>query len=171
MAVIEKIREVIRIVEKPTWVRGLSQHFGSESAGTPKADEWRMLYSVYLPIALIQLWAHFPPTDRRRQVLVHTMHLVSAILIVCRRTITNELIEQYRHHLTAWVQGLGHLFPELPSVPNMHMAFHIHDFLLLFGPVRAWWTFPFERLVGLVQRLASNHIYGDDRRSLSFKSC
>jgi hypothetical protein len=37
------------------------------------------------------------------------------------------------------------------------MATHLHDFLILFGPVRNWWTFPFERLIGHLQRLPQNH--------------
>ena len=27
------------------------------------------------------------------------------------------------------------------------MALHLPDYLLLYGPVHSWWTFPFERLI------------------------
>jgi hypothetical protein len=160
MEVLDKIRQVISVVKKPSWVRGVPRNFGSKAAGTPKADEWRMLFTVYLPLALVQLWGHYPRQDRRWQILNHTMHLVIAITIICRRTMTIDLAEQYRHHITAYVRDLAVLHPSVAAVPNMHMAFHIYDFLMLFGPVRSWWTFPFERLVGLAQRLISNHIYG-----------
>jgi hypothetical protein len=40
------------------------------------------------------------------------------------------------------------------------MALHVWDYLQLFGPVRSWWCFPYERLIGQLQRLPSNHIFG-----------
>jgi hypothetical protein len=160
MLVLEKLRQVIGQLIKPSWVRAVPPNFGAASAGTPKADEWRMLFTVYLPIALIRLWSHHPPHDRRRQVLEHTMHLVSAIVIVCRQSMTDSLARAYQRHLTEWVKGIALLYPDAAAVPNIHMAFHVYDGLILYGPVRSWWTFPFERVVGLVQRLISNHIYG-----------
>jgi hypothetical protein len=36
------------------------------------------------------------------------------------------------------------------------MSLHIPEFLLLFGPVHSWWTFPFERMIGSIQRMPSN---------------
>jgi hypothetical protein len=41
------------------------------------------------------------------------------------------------------------------------MAFHLYDFLLLFGAVRSWWMFPFERLIGHLQRIPKNHQEGN----------
>jgi hypothetical protein len=162
--VIAMVRKVITQTHKPSWVRGLPHNFGSAAAGTPKADEWRMLYLYYLPIALIVLWgSHGQGTkidDRVHQVLRHTMHLVIAICIACRHTMTRELASQYLDHYKIYVRDLAGLYPGVAAVPNMHVAFHIYDFLLLFGPVRSWWTFPFERLVGLIQKLLSNHIMG-----------
>jgi len=37
---------------------------------------------------------------------------------------------------------------------------HLPLFFSLFGPVRSWWCFPFERLIGQIQRLLSNHKLG-----------
>ena len=42
------------------------------------------------------------------------------------------------------------------------VAFHIYDFILLFGPIMAWWTFPFERLIGALQKFNTNdHVGGE----------
>jgi len=46
--------------------------------------------------------------------------------------------------------------------PNVHAAFHIYDFLLLFGPVMSWWTFPFEHLIGVLQRINTNNKIGGE---------
>lgn len=157
---LEMIRHIIKDIKKPSWVRGLLANFGSKAAGTPKADEWRMLYTVYLPIALVMLWGRLPYDHCLRQVLDHTMYLVTAIQIVCSMTMSEGLAREYQSNLWLYIDGLKELFPHVASVPNMHMAFHVYDFLILFGPVCSWWTFPFERLVGLFQRLLSNHILG-----------
>ncbi|KAE9382827.1 hypothetical protein BT96DRAFT_845020 [Gymnopus androsaceus JB14] len=37
---------------------------------------------------------------------------------------------------------------------------HIYDFLLLFGPVISWWCFPFERLIGALQKINTNDFVG-----------
>ncbi|KAJ7202405.1 hypothetical protein GGX14DRAFT_370407 [Mycena pura] len=48
------------------------------------------------------------------------------------------------------------------------MAFHIYDFLLLFGPIISWWTFPFERVIGFLQKINTNdHIGGVLEATLS----
>ncbi|KAF9066186.1 hypothetical protein BDP27DRAFT_1150464, partial [Rhodocollybia butyracea] len=61
----------------------------------------------------------------------------------------------YRKYHAEWVRGLSTFFPlacEGKIKPNIHTAGHIYDFLLLFGPVMSWWCFPFERLIGALQK-------------------
>jgi hypothetical protein len=36
------------------------------------------------------------------------------------------------------------------------MALHLAEYLRLYGPVHSWWTFPFERLIGMLQRIPNN---------------
>ncbi|KAJ6532080.1 hypothetical protein B0H19DRAFT_966607, partial [Mycena capillaripes] len=60
----------------------------------------------------------------------------------------------YRTFLKIWVEGLNVHHPHTlnhAKRPNVHVAFHIYDFLLLFGPVISWWCFPFERVIGYLQ--------------------
>ncbi|KAJ7783918.1 hypothetical protein DFH07DRAFT_727790 [Mycena maculata] len=45
---------------------------------------------------------------------------------------------------------------------NIHAAFHIYDFLLLFGPIISWWCFPFERLIGVLQRIKTSDQIGGE---------
>jgi hypothetical protein len=40
------------------------------------------------------------------------------------------------------------------------MALHLHEYLLLFGPVHAWWTFSFERMIGMLQQMQTNSKIG-----------
>ena len=146
----------------PSWLSSVPHNFGDAAAGTLKADEWRTMTTVYLPVALISLWAKgsTQPTQvsqsatvRLKRILDHTMDLVSAVSLACMRTTTETWMNAYQLHLASWVSNLKILHPGAEHQVNNHMAFHIYDFLHLFGPVRSWWCFPFERLIGKLQRL------------------
>lgn len=158
---LQRIREVIRDMTVPLWLPSVPRNFGEASAGTIKADEWRSLITVYLPIALLSLWGADSPLDPKlAAVLDHTMDLVSAVYISCARTMTMERATAYRSYIASYVGRMKQVHPRYNLRPNHHAAFHIYDYLILFGPVHSWWTFPFERLIGVLQRLPSNHKSG-----------
>ena len=164
--VMARIREVIQNMDTPSWLSSVPHNFGASAAGSLKADEWRTMTTVYLPIALISLWgwraSHLtqPAADHLKRVLDHTMALVSTVSLACMRTMMQARMNAYLRCLKSWVSDLHILHPNATHRPNCHMAFHIYDFLRLFGPVRSWWCFPFERLIGQLQRLPHNHKHG-----------
>lgn len=165
--VIQRIRDVVKDTVSPSWLNSVPHNFGDAAAGTLKADEWRTMWTVYLPIALVSLWgvdtSHQSTADtsqKLRDVLDHSMALASAITLACMRTMTRARATAYRTHVVAWVRDLERLYPNIKHRTNNHMAIHIYDFLILFGPVRSWWCFPFERLIGQLQRLHTNHKFG-----------
>jgi hypothetical protein len=164
----EHIREVIKQTCTPSWLHTVPYNFGAAQTGTLSADEWRSMASVYLPLALVSLWGdvsphNLPDAGRLRNVLDHSMALFSATRLACLRTMTHARREAYRTCMIRYIQTLSsELYGEENLIrPNHHMALHIYDFLKLFGPVRGWWCFPFERLIGLLQRLPINHKFGD----------
>lgn len=53
--VLERIRQVIRDADTPSWLSSVPKNFGDAAAGTLKADEWRVFATVYLPLALVSL--------------------------------------------------------------------------------------------------------------------
>jgi len=153
-------------MDTPSWLPSVPHNFGQAAAGTLKADEWRTMTTVYLPVALISAWGDGSPHPSVqeaayfRSILDHTMNLVCAVSLVCMRTMTTTRMELYRIFITSWVSKLKIFHPEAKDRVNFHMAIHIYDFLKLFGPVRSWWCFPFERLIGQLQRLPHNHKFG-----------
>ena len=157
----------------PSWLQSVPHKFGDKFSGTLKADEWRTMTTVYLPIALISCWGtgtiHGSSSDAfyLRTVLHHTMDLVCAVSIACLRTMTLDRTNAYLRHLKSWVSGMKDLHPSSNHTINGHMAFHIYDFLRLFGPARSWWCFPFERLIGHLQRLTHNHKPGELEASMT----
>lgn len=166
-SVLQRIQEVIRDMDTPSWLRSVPSNFGSAAAGSLKADEWRTMGTVYLPIALVSLWgegtAHPSPSiaSSLRRTLDHTMALVCAVSLACMRTMTESRMIAYRNYIVSWLEDLKVIHSKARSTVNAHMAIHIYDFLRLFGPVRSWWCFPFERLIGQLQRLPSNHKFGE----------
>jgi len=164
--VMRHVQSVIKETTIPSWVRSVPRNFGEAKAGTLKADEWRTLATIYLPLALVSLWGE-GSAHRSHEVKAHlwavldnTMALVSAICIACSRTMTHSCITAYRSCILTWLSTLPVALPAAKPIPNCHMACHIYDYLKLFGPVRLWWCFPFERLIGHLQHLPINHKFG-----------
>ena len=62
--------------------------------------------------------------------------------------------------MQAYLTGLKELFPDFKFVPNHHMALHLWDYILLYGPVHSWWAFPFERMIGTLQHISTNYKEG-----------
>ncbi len=166
VAIIQHIQEVISNTTVPTWVGSVPNKFGESVTGTLKADEWRTLATIYLPLALIGIWGEGSvhpdksTLQAARKILDHTMLLVSAISLACRRTTSPSIARSYWDCITSYIKVLHTLHPHARYTPNLHLAVHIHDFLHLFGPVHSWWTFPFERLIGHLQKINTNHHFG-----------
>lgn len=163
----EWIQRVIRETDTPSWINSVPRQFGESKAGTLKAAEWRIMAAIYLPIALVTMWGDgttHSSAERGhhlREVLDHTMALFSAAHVACLRTTSHSRTAAYKNYMIAYVKNLQTLHPDVSVRPNHHMALHIYEFLEQFGPVHSWWTFPFERLIGILQRLPTNHIHGE----------
>jgi hypothetical protein len=161
-----RIKDVIRDTTTPSWLESVPHNYGDAAAGTVKADEWRNLSTIFIPLALISMWgkgsSHSSPQNaiKFRHILDHTMLLVSAISLACMRTMTQTRASAYMDCMTGYLKDLVIIHPETNYRPNHHMSMHLPYFLRLFGPVRSWWCFPFERLIGQIQRLLSNHKIG-----------
>jgi hypothetical protein len=160
------IQEVIAKTATPSWLGSVPRNYGTCGAGSIKADEWRLLATVYLPIALILLWGDNipgPEAAHFSRLLQHSMALFQATIIVCRYSTNGDRAATYRALMKEWLDGLKQNFPHTRfhhHRPNCHVAFHIYDFLLLFGPVMSWWCFPFERLIGVLQKINTNNRIG-----------
>lgn len=173
------IQSVIHNTLTPSWINSVPSNYGEASAGSIKADEWRTLSTIYLPIALVTLWGDEdgrPPASDSYllRVLDHTMALFQATLIACRYSMSRTRAQSYRAYLKKWVDELYILHPhtqEHRERPNIHAAGHIYDFLLLFGPVTSWWCFPFERLIGALQKIHTNERIGGKYISRVSISC
>ena len=157
------LRSDIEDMITPSWLTSVPTNLGEPSHGKLKADQWRTLGTTYLPILLIRLWDQVDndsDNDERSQqckkLLEVTLSLISAVVIASSRTTSQEKADCYLHHMQNYLTGLRELFPRYKFLPNQHMALHLAEYLQLYGPVHSWWTFPFERLIGMLQRIPNN---------------
>ena len=170
METIQYIQTVIQTTTTPSWVNSVSHNYGQASAGSIKADEWRTLATVYLPIALVILWGYEngsrPATNSHLlPILDHTMALFQAVTVVCHDAMNSERALKYFGFMRTWVGSLHEIHPHTERHaprPNIHAALHVHDFALLYGPVMSWWCFPFERLIGVLQKVKTNDLIGGE---------
>ena len=152
---------------KPGWISSLPPFLVPSSGPKLKSDQWRTLASLYLPVTLIRLWASPPSGSRsklmaRRQRLLNlTMSLTSAIIIATSRETSPHHAEAYLQHMLEYRMELRSLFPEYKCHSIHHMALHLDEFLCMYGPVHGWWTYPFERVIGMLQRIPVNYKNGE----------
>ncbi|KAJ7665156.1 hypothetical protein DFH06DRAFT_985719 [Mycena polygramma] len=164
------IQQVIAETDTPAWVHHVPRNYGEPAAGSMKADQMRLLLTIYLPIALVILWSEQtgPNAPHFRTLLNHAMAFFQAVTIMCRYAMTAERATAFRNYMKQWVDDLYSCYPHTKhhkKRTNVHVTLHIYDFLLLWGPVISWWAFPVERLIGVLQKFTSNKRVGGEHEA------
>lgn len=156
----EVLWDDLESIIKPTWVVSVPTTLSS-SGPKLKSDQWRTVGSLYLPMTLIRLWSVVDPEDeqslQRRELLHLTMLLSSAIAVASSRVTSANNSREFLALIMEYRTELQRIFPDYELHSIHHMAIHIHQFLLMYGPVHGWWAFPFERMIGTLQRIPTNH--------------
>jgi hypothetical protein len=109
IAVLKEVRRVIKTTDVPSWISPVSRDWGSKSAGTPKADDWRTMATIYFPIALIQCWSgSFSDAEgkNRRQLLELTMCLVQATCLAFRKHTDKDRRAAYLQYMCTYLHNL-----------------------------------------------------------------
>ena len=104
-----------------------------------KAEQWRnwtLLFSLYslkdeIPHSHYNCW----------QLFVKACHLL------CRRTITGRQIQEADKLLMEFCNAFKRLYGKEHCNINLHLHGHLYESLIDFGPVYAFWLFPFDRLI------------------------
>lgn len=155
-SMLAKINDIMKRISIPTWIRRGIPYLGKASFGKLKADEWRTLMTIQLPLILVPMWSStIHDTQFKSSLLKNFAHLVSLTNLELKRTMTAERIKLFRHHTHFYLESSLVLFPHCSLATNHHIITHLAVCLEKFGPVRAWWSYPFERLMRRV--LLANH--------------
>jgi hypothetical protein len=135
--VMSRIKQVINKTAVPSWLNSVPHNYGDVGAGTIKADEWRNLSTIFLPLALISMWGEGTPhpspeiATRFHHILDHTMTVVSAISLACMCTMTLRCSAAYLEYMTQYIHDFLILYPDIKPRPNMHMAMHHISYVFL----------------------------------------
>ena len=82
------------------------------------------------------------------------------VLLVKHAFVSVNHAQLYLSKMHLYLRGLKAFFPDYSLHPNHHMALHLPKYLLLYGPVHSWWTFPFQQLIGILQHISTNYKIG-----------
>lgn len=161
------LHAALRSTLRPPGQRAPPVNFGCRGHGKLKADQWRSAIEFDVPMFLAQSWS-FSDEEvlnderkrRRQQLLASTMFLASAVRWGTSNVTSQNHAHHYNRHMIAYLQTILTLYPSYQLRPNHHGALHIGPFLLEFGPMRGWWMYPFERIIGILQKTNTNSKIG-----------
>ncbi|KAJ3930463.1 MAG: hypothetical protein NXY57DRAFT_898061 [Lentinula lateritia] len=159
-----RVSQAIREVTVPSWISKPSEYIGLPRAGTPKADNWRQLFAIFLPLALLSMWQVCSPTavsdaTEMSSVLDTSLYLTCALIAMTKHKSTLQDRLNFREYLRQHLLGLKLNFPGW-ILPSHHVSFHIFDYMDLFGPVHNFWCFPGERLISRLRSITINNKIG-----------
>src|ERR1700761_7843164 len=102
-AVLDRIHQAIKEVILPSWITRPPPEIGLKRMGTPKADNWRILYEIHLPLAILSLWQPNSPTaapdaSQMASVLETTLYLSSASIIMAKRSLSPARRHAFREY-------------------------------------------------------------------------
>lgn len=147
---------------RPSWHASLPSNFGSPEHGKLKADQWRSCFEFDLPVSLVQLCVRErgnrtdEENSRAWDIAQNTINLSLAADWGTSDVTSEGHADKYDHYIKQYVSGLRRLYPSADLHPNHHLALHFSQMLLDYGPAMGTWAFPFERLVGKLQKLNTN---------------
>lgn len=154
-AVLQELHKDMEKTILPLWLESPPRNLGSKSHGKLKADQWRTVCSVTLVITLVRLWGF---KASKYEMLENFLDLSRAVRFATSRSTSLERIRQYEYYITAYLEGVVRLYGEEYLRPNHHLALHLIECLIGFGPVHSWWSFAYERLNGTLQRIKTNKV-------------
>jgi hypothetical protein len=84
---LEQINSLLPRIRYPSWIKRAIPVLGKASYGKLKADEWRNLFLMQLPLVLVKLWGG---ADRVQSSLLQNFgHLVAAVDLALRRNMNS----------------------------------------------------------------------------------
>ena len=155
-----RIRSGLAAVTIPSWLEQPPTNLSEKQHGKLKADTWRILFTVFLPLILLELWHDASTLESRSNILLKNFHfLVYCTNIVCSYTVTSDMPELYTQYYHAYLLTLKQLFPHAKPWPNHHYTMHNAEQLKFWGPLLQVSEFFGERQNGQLQSIKTNGIF------------
>ncbi|MBW0527408.1 hypothetical protein O181_067123 [Austropuccinia psidii MF-1] len=153
-----QIRTKICEVIVPKGVTHITSQFGEASNGKLKASEWRVLFSVYIP--LVFLYSFLENEPHKILLLVNTGALLQCTEIVGAKIITKDDAALFSQKYEVYQSTANEIYPRIKVMPNHHYSMHIAEQLMCWGPLMGVSEFCCERLIGTLTKFKTNFING-----------
>ena len=162
------LQKDIDSIIRPQYRQAPPRDLGNPGHGKLKADQWKTCIEFDIPVSVAQLWSRETSspgqdrdvTARRDKVFQSIMHLAVAVRWGTSYRISEHHSQLFEENMVAYLRLQLELYPNIQFHPNHHAAFHIGPLLMQFGPVHSWWMFPFERVIGILQKFNTNSKMG-----------
>ncbi|MBW0591405.1 hypothetical protein O181_131120 [Austropuccinia psidii MF-1] len=162
----EHIKRAISDVKVPAGITKVPFAIGELKTGKLKASEWPSLFSLYLPLAIMDI----PSVtfyglgqnegSKAKLLLDNLSSLTICTNILASRCVNeincNEFIKEYKNYC----QTSQKLFMDITIVPNHHYALHLADQMKWWDPLLAISEFPGERINRWLQKVSNNGLIG-----------
>ena len=160
------IQNDISATTRPRWHAAPPSNLGHVSHGKLKADEWRSCFEFDIPVSLLRIETQRiasgkQPDQNREKLVDSTFQLATAIRWATSNHTSKKHVESYTKNMKGYLKTLKDLRPNQRFRPNHVNALLIGNYLRLYGPVRGWWMFPFERVIGDLQHVSTNNKLGE----------
>lgn len=162
---LEEIHADMAKTHLPSWIGRAPPNFGNPGHGKLTADQWRTLCTIHLPVTLTRVWSKPSATEKQAAMLENYLDLVTAVLWGTPRRLTENRIRVYDKYIFKYAKGLRTIFG-VDLTPNQHYALHLGSILRRFGPTHSYWSFPFERYIGLLRQIRTNQKSSKSLRDL-----
>lgn len=159
---LKAIRDDIAATTRPRWHAAPPANIGHVSHGKLKADEWRSCFEFDIPVSLLRIATRRSASDKQADEyyakLVHSTFLLAIAIRWATSHRTSAMhAEKYTKTMKNYLETLRDLRPTQHFRPNHLNALLVSTYLRLYGPVQGWWMFPFERVIGDLQRSNTNN--------------
>ncbi|MBW0516432.1 hypothetical protein O181_056147 [Austropuccinia psidii MF-1] len=160
--VINRLKKRLNEVVVPEGICCIPVGIGTASNGKLKENEWLVLFSIYLPLTILDIfWDSGPKTHL---LLIKISALIQYTQIVEGQSVTQEDGQLVSQDYNTYQTTSNVLFPNVRTTPNHHYAMHMPKQLSRWGPLNGISEYDGERLVGILQKLKSNSLNGASTR-------
>ncbi|KNZ44360.1 hypothetical protein VP01_923g6 [Puccinia sorghi] len=159
------LQQLLPTVISPTGIASVPKCVGTASNGKLKASEWHSLLAKNLPLVALEAFGSAWSAGNSYQKLSLLNNLCSLIErthLVESRLITEESCAKFDLNYNLYCRTLEPLFEGISIQPNHHYALHIGQLSQKFGPLIRLSEFRGERLNGMLQKLSTKNLLGNN---------
>ncbi|MBW0588473.1 hypothetical protein O181_128188, partial [Austropuccinia psidii MF-1] len=165
--VINKLKKQLSKVVVPKEVCHIPGGIGTARNGKLKGNEWSVLFNIYLPLTVLDVFWDFGP--KNHLVLINIGALIQCTKIVGARWVTEEDGQLFRKAYDTYQNTSKALFPSCRTLPNHHYAMHIPEQLSQWGPLNGISEYGGKRLLGILQKIKTNSLLGATEETMMKK--